>query len=216
MSRLFVPLCVAVPLGVAALLAAVGTHLPRYLPDGLAVGTTAGVTAMLLVVLLESGHRSIVYWFGAWHPRHGFALGVRFVVDPLAAAAATLAAVAVLAALAFAWGHFEPVRHLFHSLMLVFLAGMVGFVCSGDLFNLFVFLELMSVAGYALCAYRVDLPKVIQGAANFAVLNSGRRSSSSWGSPFSTAAPETSISSGSGSPCRTTIPPAWSSPPSRW
>ena len=89
----------------------------------------------------------------------------------LAAAEATLAAAAVLGALVFSWGHFESIRHLFYSLMLAFLAGMVGFVLSGDLFNIFVFLELMSVAAYALSGYHVTRPEVLQGALDFAVLN---------------------------------------------
>ncbi|MFA1540127.1 proton-conducting transporter transmembrane domain-containing protein [Actinomadura monticuli] len=55
--------------------------------------------------------------------------------------------------------------------MLAFLAGMVGFVLSGDLFNIFVFLELMSVAAYALSGYHVTRPEVLQGALDFAVLN---------------------------------------------
>lgn len=172
MSDLLVPLAVALPLIVAALLAAVGSHLPRLLPDAVAIGCAAAVTAMTLILTLRSGDHAIVYWFGDWRPVHGFAPGVDFVVDPLSAAGATLAAVTVLAALVFSWNHFEHVRQLFYTLMLAFLAGMVGFAFSGDLFNIFVFFELMSVAGYALSGYRVDRPEVLQGSINFAIVNS--------------------------------------------
>ncbi|NVI89217.1 complex I subunit 5 family protein [Actinomadura sp. BRA 177] len=127
---------------------------------------------MTLALTIDSGHGTIVYWFGDWHPvQDGFPWGIGFVVEPLAAAEATLAAIAVLAALVFSWGHFENIRHLFYSLMLAFLAGMVGFVLSGDLFTIFVFLELMSVAAYALSGYNVSRPEVLQGALDFAVLN---------------------------------------------
>lgn len=172
MSDVLVPLAVALPLIVAALLAAVGTHLPRLLPDAIAIGCAAAVTAMTLILTLRSGGHTIVYWLGGWRPVHGFALGVGFVIDPLSAAEATLAAVAVLGALVFSWAHFEQVRHMFYSLMLAFLAGMTGFVFSSDLFNIFVFFELMSVAGYALSGYRVDRPEVLQGSLDFAVVNS--------------------------------------------
>jgi multicomponent Na+:H+ antiporter subunit D len=167
-----IPLTVAVPLIAAALLAAVGTHLPRLVPDAVAIGCAAAVTAMTVILTLRAGHQTIVYWFGGWRPVHGFAPGVGFVVDPLSAAEATLAAVAVLAALIFSWNHYEHVRQLFYSLMLAFLAGMVGFTLSGDLFNIFVFFELMSVAGYALSGYRVQRPEVLQGSIDFAVINS--------------------------------------------
>src|SRR3954454_19792911 len=56
--------------------------------------------------------------------------------------------------------------------MLAFVAGMSGFAVSGDLFNMFVFFELMSIAGYALCGYRNTSSPVVQGALNFAVINS--------------------------------------------
>ena len=174
--NLVVPLVVALPLVVAALLAAVGTHLPRVLPDSIAIGTAAAVTGISLLLLLSSGEHPIVYWFGGWRPvagpEHVLAPGIAFVIDSFAAAEAALAGLAVLATLIFAWRYFEHVRHLFHALMLAFLAGMVGFALSGDLFNIFVFFELMSVAGYALCAYRVEQPDVLQGSLNFAILNS--------------------------------------------
>ena len=40
--------------------------------------------------------------------------------------------------------------------MLIFLGAMAGFCLTGDLFNMFVFFELMSVAAYALTAYKVE------------------------------------------------------------
>ncbi|MDQ3901215.1 MAG: complex I subunit 5 family protein [Actinomycetota bacterium] len=174
--NLLLPLAVALPLVVAALLAAVGTHLPPVLPDLIAIGTAAAVTAISLLLVLDSGAHPIVYWFGGWRPVPGSeqvtAPGIAFVIDSFAAAEAALAGLAVLATLIFAWRYFESIRHLFHALMLAFLGGMVGFALSGDLFNIFVFFELMSVAGYALCAYRVEQPDVLQGSLNFAILNS--------------------------------------------
>src|SRR5207247_2029244 len=41
-----------------------------------------------------------------------------------------------------------------------------------DLFNIFVFFELMGAAAFALTAYRADRPGPLQGALNFAVTNS--------------------------------------------
>jgi multicomponent Na+:H+ antiporter subunit D len=85
---------------------------------------------------------------------------------------AALVASLVCAALVFTWRFFEDVGNLFHVLMLVFLAAMVGFCLTGDLFNMFVFFELMSVAAYALTAYKVEERGPLQGALNFAVTNS--------------------------------------------
>jgi multicomponent Na+:H+ antiporter subunit D len=56
--------------------------------------------------------------------------------------------------------------------MLVFLAAIVGFCLSGDLFNMFVFYELLSVAAYALAGYRTTDPGSVRGALNFAITNS--------------------------------------------
>jgi multicomponent Na+:H+ antiporter subunit D len=44
-------------------------------------------------------------------------------------------------------------------------------VLTGDLFNLFVFFELMSTAAFALCGLKTAEPSPLQGAFNFAVTN---------------------------------------------
>ena len=110
-------------------------------------------------------------WLGGWTPRHGAAIGIALAVDPLGAGAATLAGLLVLAAMVFSWRYFETVGPFFHALMLAFLSGMVGFTLTGDLFNMFVFFELMSVAAYALTGYSIEEPASLQGALNFAVVN---------------------------------------------
>ena len=49
--------------------------------------------------------------------------------------------------------------------MLIFLGAMSGFCQTGDLFNLFVFFELMSAAAFALCGYKSEEPGPLQGAS---------------------------------------------------
>ena len=56
-------------------------------------------------------------------------------------------------ALLFSWHYFQAIGTFYHTLMLLFLASMEGFCLTGDLFNMFVFFELMGVAG--LCPYRL-------------------------------------------------------------
>jgi len=49
---------------------------------------------------------------------------------------------------------------------------MIGFCLTGDLFNLFVFFELVSVSAYALTAYDIEERGPLTGTLNFAVTNS--------------------------------------------
>src|SRR5919205_534151 len=88
---------------------------------------------------------------------------------PLVAAIPLLAA--TLVALVGTWRYMEEERYLYVVLMLCFGAAMASFVMSGDIFNMFVFFELMSVAAFALTAYNVEEASPLQGSFNFAVVN---------------------------------------------
>jgi multicomponent Na+:H+ antiporter subunit D len=163
---------VAVPLLVAAVLVGLGHMVGRKACDAVALATAVAVAALCAALLARTAGGPVVYWFGGWRPRDGIALGVAFTVDPVGAGLATLAGVLAVAALLYSWRIFEAVSPLYHALMLVFLAAIVGFCLSGDLFNLFVFYELLGVAAYALAGYHTEDPGSLRGALNFAMTNS--------------------------------------------
>lgn len=170
-ASILVPLPVAVPLVVAAFLAALTRIIPRRAADLLAMATTATVGLICAALIHYATIEPIVYWFGGWTPRAGIALGISFVATPIGTGLATMVSVLVFAALLFSWRYFDTIGTLFHVLMLVFLAAMCGFCLTGDLFNLFVFFELMSAAAYALCGYKIEEAGPLQGTLNFAISN---------------------------------------------
>jgi multicomponent Na+:H+ antiporter subunit D len=164
------PLPVAGPLAVAGFLLAVSHALPRRVPDILALITAIAACCVCLLMARESSSADIVYWFGGWVPRHGFPIGIGFVVDPAGASFGAFVALLFAATIAFAWGYFDEVHAHFHVLMLLFMAGMIGFCLTHDLFNMFVWFEVQSVAGFALTGYRLK-SSALEGALNFTVTN---------------------------------------------
>jgi multicomponent Na+:H+ antiporter subunit D len=167
-------LAVVVPLLAAAAVSAAGPLLRtrRRLLDAVAIGVAASVAVMLMVIMVRTAGGDQVYWFAGFRPSHGVAIGIDFEAGPLSAGLASLAAVLVTASMTFSWRYFERVATYFHTLMLIFLAGIVGFCLTGDIFDMFVWFELMGVAAYALTAYRPEERGPIQGALNFAITNS--------------------------------------------
>jgi multicomponent Na+:H+ antiporter subunit D len=165
------PLPVVIPL-IAAALTTAGDHmLPRRLGDAIGVVGAAGAFACSLVVLLASERHTQLTWFGGWKPREGAAIGVAFVADPLGAGLATLASGLVLASMLFSWSFLRHAARPYDVLMLLFGGAMAGFALTGDIFNMFVWFELMGVAAYALAGFEVSEVGPLQGAINFAVSN---------------------------------------------
>jgi multicomponent Na+:H+ antiporter subunit D len=172
MDQLF-PLVIAVPLMVAAALLALRPFLKdkRNVRSVVAVAASVSVAVMLIFLVIAADSGS-AYWFAGFRPAGGVVIGIDFTADPLNAGLACLGAILVSAAMVFSWRYFPQVGTYFHVLMLTFLAGMTGFCLTGDVFDLFVWFELMGVSAYALTAYRPEERGPIQGALNFALSNS--------------------------------------------
>ncbi|MET9293156.1 complex I subunit 5 family protein [Streptomyces sp. NPDC003077] len=175
------PLVVATPLLGAALLVALGRKLPRLGAEVISCAFAAGTAALALWTLVRipapgRPGATPVTWLGGWHPRDGAGVGIVLVGDRIGTGLAALVSLLVLAVLAYAWRYFAERPHrpagTFPALVLIFQAAMCGFALTGDLFNAFVFFELMGVVAYALTGYRVEEARAVQGALTFGVVNS--------------------------------------------
>ncbi|MBV9841929.1 MAG: hypothetical protein JOY99_10470 [Sphingomonadaceae bacterium] len=173
-AETLLPLAVLAPLGAAALLALLAHWLPARSGDCLAIVTSIAVAILCGWIADHALHGAIPHWFGGWTPasshRSDVVLGIGFLADPASAAVACFCAFLFAMSFLFAWGYFDEVHSHFHVLMLLFLAAMIGFCLTHDLFNLFVWFELMSVAAFALTAYPLGQSS-LEGAFNFTVTN---------------------------------------------
>src|SRR5246127_1530557 len=167
-------LVVTVPLLSAAALLATRPLFAghRRVPDLVAIGVSAAVAVMLAFLVVRTYGADSTYWFAGFRPSGGIVIGIDFEAGPLSSGLACLGAVLMTASLVFSWRYFTQVGTYFHALMLTFLAGMTGFCLTGDVFDMFVWFELMGVSAYALTAYRPEERGPIQGALNFAITNS--------------------------------------------
>lgn len=170
MTDLLVPLPVALPLAAAAILLIFAHHWPQRAPDAIAVTTSLVVAVVCGLLLPRVAPAPAIYWFGGWQPRQGVSIGISFLIGQTDALIALFIALLFSASLIFARGYMPEIGTYFQVLMLLLMAGMIGFCLTHDLFNLFVWFEVMSVAAFALTAARLEA-SALEGALNFTVVN---------------------------------------------
>lgn len=146
---------VAVPLLAAPLCAAIARPRIAWFVAVLAAWAAFAVSLALLGRVLDDG--TVSYHMGGW----ATPLGIGYAVDPLNALLLVLisgvAAIVATASRRAIDAEIAPrARRLFLALILLALTGMLGIVVTGDVFNLYVFLEISSLASYALVATGAD------------------------------------------------------------
>jgi multicomponent K+:H+ antiporter subunit D len=97
-----------------------------------------------------------VYAIGGWQPPFGIVL----VIDRLAGLMLTLTAVVGVAAFVNSLAYWDRVGPHFHSLLQLMLMGVNGAFLTGDLFNLFVFFEVLLAASYGLLLHGSSTQRV--------------------------------------------------------
>jgi len=97
---------------------------------------------------------TIHYWLGGWMPPWG----IEYVIDPMSAyMLVTLLFLGLVCAIYSKRNiEHELPRKLvsFYTAYQLLIAGLCGVVVTGDIFNMFVFIEIMSISSYALIASR--------------------------------------------------------------
>jgi len=158
------PTFVAVPL-IAAF------ALPLFGKKGKSAATFLAnvVTIFLLCCAVASIGRTAVYEIGRW----SIPLGINLVLDGLSCLMLLAISTVSAAAMLFSTRYMEryTAKSKYLCLFMLMVAGMNGVVLSGDIFNMFVFLEIASLASYALVAFGCEHEE-LEAAFKYMVLGS--------------------------------------------
>ncbi|MGE0702626.1 MAG: proton-conducting transporter membrane subunit [Vicinamibacterales bacterium] len=158
---------VLVPMGAMALNACLSTHrVAQRAVSLIAVTLMFGTSLFLLNVIHTQGVQ--VVRFGGWPPP----FGVVFAADALSGAMVVITGLLALGVLLFALGDISQHEEQagFHMLLQGLLMGVNGAFLTGDLFNLYVWFEVMLIAAMGLLIVG-RTPSQLDGTFKYAVLN---------------------------------------------
>jgi len=141
------PLFIGIPLG-AVFLGLIIAKLWRGVGDLFAFLGTLSLMAFSFCLL---GHPPFIYKMGGWIPP----VGINLVSDGLSTFMLIVINTVAFLAICFSLKYMElyTAKPKYYALFMLMLAGMNGVALTGDMFNLFVFLEIASIASYALVAF---------------------------------------------------------------
>ena len=116
----------------------------------------------------------IAYWMGGRVPAGGYAIGIALEVDALSLFFALLVSVAVFVSGVYS---IQYMRHddnerEYYTLFLMLGGGVMGLVLSGDLFNMFIMVEILTFAAVALTAFRNTAKGALEAAFKYLVVGS--------------------------------------------
>ncbi len=166
-------LLIVVPLGFAFLipiLSLLSKKIAKYIPP-IPLCFNIVVSLLLLPRALEN---PVVVSIGGWQP--GFSINL--VAGPVGILLSAIVAFVGLLVSIYAVDYIrEGATDRYHMLFLLLLTGATGVVLTGDIFNLFVFFEILCISSYALVAYAGDkagiesaVKYLIQGAVGSSLL----------------------------------------------
>lgn len=130
------------------------------------------ILALIKPVLLEG--QVINYWLGNWEPVEGWAIGNSLEVDALSLFFALIVVVAVFVSGVYSFFYMSHDDSLvnYYTLFLMLSGSVLGLVLSGDLFNMFVMIEIMTFTAVALTAFRNHYEGALEGAFKYLVVGS--------------------------------------------
>lgn len=140
----------------------------RHLKAGASILATLallGTAYELLEISHADGGRIVVYLLGDWPPP----FAINLVLDRLSAMMLMLTSILAIPTLIFSLGRWHKAGLHFHTLFLLLLMGLNGAFLTGDLFNLFVFFEVMLAASYGLALHGSGLQRVRAGLHYIAI-----------------------------------------------
>lgn len=139
-------------------------------------GLTLGIAAKVFYTVWKS-NEILVYTLGDTNPiGNGVKFPIRIIweVDLFGALLALTVTFVSFLAIIYSLEYMKHDTGLdkYYTLTLVLELGMIGVVITGDIFNFYVFLEIMSIASYALVAFRNDTWEGIEAGVKYMFVGS--------------------------------------------
>jgi multicomponent Na+:H+ antiporter subunit D len=174
-----IPLFVVTPLAAAFLIMIAGRFIKEF---------NKYFTSLILLLLtclgfyflFTTGENVSVYKVGGWQPIDRIPIGIYMVMDGLTAIIICIISLVGFLSSFYSISYMKRYtnENYFYALFCLMIAGMNGVVLSGDLFNIFVFLEISVISSYALVAFGVEKNEleasfkyqVLGGLASFLIL----------------------------------------------
>jgi len=151
-----IPLFVIIPLGCAFLMAMFG----RFIKN---INKFITPIFMLFLVYLSlsfifKSQGSLIYKVGGFEPVNGVPIAIYMVMDGLTKLILLVISLVGFLAIFYSLSYTKQYtsERKFYVLFSLMIAGMNGIVISGDIFNIFVFLEIAALSSYALVAFGVE------------------------------------------------------------
>lgn len=133
----------------------------------ISVASTALLVILAVLLLMDAnGGQISVYALGNWQAPYGIVL----VLDRLSALMVMITAVLALGCVLFACAGDDARGSNFHAIFQLQLMGLNGAFLTGDMFNLFVFFEILLLASYALLMHGGGKARIGAGL-HYVVLN---------------------------------------------
>ena len=150
-----------------------GNKTVRKILAFLAVSAPLVMLSSLIKRVMVNGE-IIAYWMGNRTPVGGYAIGISLEVDALSLFFGLLVAVAVFVACIYSFKYMEHDDNVreYYTLFLMLSGGVMGLVLSGDLFNMFIMVEILTFAAVALTAFRNKANGALEAAFKYLIVGS--------------------------------------------
>ncbi|PWL90777.1 MAG: hypothetical protein DBY10_04820 [Clostridiales bacterium] len=165
------PILAIMALFFGAFLVALVGRKSEILRNGIAFLVTGGAMVLMLALIkpVMIDGEIITYWLGNWEPVAGWAIGIGIEVDALSLFFGLVITVAVFASCIYAFSYMKEDDSLaaYFTLFLMLSGSVLGLVLSGDLFNMYVMIEIMTFSAVSLTAFRNNYEGAIEGAFKY-------------------------------------------------
>jgi multicomponent Na+:H+ antiporter subunit D len=162
------PIFIIIPLGCVFLI-----PIAYKMRQGLAqvLANLCGISLLFFSIMsifwLKSGMK--IYYLGGWKPPFGITMALDGLTVLMLLVVNLIGCLALIYSVNYIKRYTSP--NLYYTLFSLLLAGLNGVVISADLFNLFVFLEITSIASYALVAFGTEAEE-LEASFKYLVLGS--------------------------------------------